>query len=126
MDRSYLQDLADTWGRIWWAKIVAVFPELGTHTRPPIKLNNRLKTTAGRAFFEENYIDLSTELFWEHTENFTQDTIPHELAHIAAYKVFGDEGHGMGWKMTLQRVGIKTTRLHHMVNSQHAARKAKV
>lgn len=126
MNKAYLQDVADYWGRIWWAKIVAVFPELGTHTRPSIKLNNRLKTTAGRAFFEENYIDLSTELFWEHTLNFTQDTIPHELAHIAAYKVFGDEGHGRGWKMTLQRVGINTTRLHHLVNSQHAARKAKV
>lgn len=125
MDKAYLQDVADYWSKIWWSKIVTVFPELRNHTRPPIKLNNRLKTTAGRAFFEANYIDLSPELFWEHTENFTQDTIPHELAHIAAYRVFGDEGHGTGWKMTLQRVGIKTTRLHHMVNSAHAKRKAK-
>lgn len=125
MDRSYLQDVADHWSKIWWAKIVAVFPELRTHTRPPIKLNNRLKTTAGRAFLEHNYVDLSVELFWEYTEEFTQDTIPHELAHIAAYKVFGDEGHGNGWRTTLQRAGIKTTRLHSMVNSTHAKRKAK-
>lgn len=125
MNRAYLQDVADYWGRIWWAKMVAAFPQLQNHTPPPIKLNNRLKTTAGRAWFEENYIDLSVELFWEHTEQFTRDTIPHELAHIVANIVYGDTGHGTGWKMTLQRVGINTTRLHHMVNSAHAARKAK-
>jgi len=126
MDKTYLQDVAGYNARRWWNIIRKHYPELSPNT-PRVVLNNRLKTTAGRAFIENNppYIDLSTELFWEYTEQFTEDTIPHELAHIAAYILFGDSGHGKGWYTVLNTVGIKTTRLHHMVNTKHAQRKSK-
>lgn len=126
MDKNYLQDVAEFTVRAWWKKLRAVYPAIQENV-PVVKLNNRLKTTAGRAFLDNDpqSIDLSTELFWEHTEQMVRDTIPHELAHLVAYTIFGDEGHGTGWKSVVHRMDIPTTRLHNMVNSSHAMRRAK-
>ena len=107
----------------WWFNIRRVYPVL-PQARPIVKLNNRLKTTAGRAWYEENYIELSTELLCEHPAHFATDTIPHELAHIAAWHIFKDPGHGKGWKTVIAACKIRTTRLHTLINSAHAARRA--
>lgn len=126
MDKQYLQEVAEFRIQFWWNKFRQVYPQI-QKAYPKVKLNARLKTTAGRAFIDNTpqYIDLSPELFWEYTEEFLQDTIPHELAHLVAYTVFGDEGHGTGWKSVIQKMGIKTSRLHNMVNSKHENRKFK-
>lgn len=125
MDTKYLQEVAEYRVAYWWNKFVKLYPSIARKGIPPVKLNNRLKTTAGRAFYEDHYIDLSTELFWEYTEEFLHDTIPHELAHLVAYTVYGDTGHGRGWYTVINTMGIATTRLHNMVNSQHAKRRSK-
>ena len=121
MDKNYLLDVATFHTRVWWNRFVAKHPNLGEI--PRVKLNGRLKTTAGRAFLEDHYIELSPELMWEHTEQFCRDTIPHELAHLAAYRLTGDEGHGRGWKDIVREFNIPTSRLHNMVNSKWANRK---
>ena len=124
MDKTYLQSVADHNVKMWWAKFRRQFPSICQHP-PTVKLNSRLKTTAGRAWVDSKpqIIDLSTELFWEHTEHFVADTIPHELAHLVAFTIFGDPGHGRGWYTVLASMGINTTRCHDMVNSAHAMRK---
>lgn len=126
MDKRYLQEVADYRVTYWWNKFRKEYPQI-SEKAPRVVLNNRLKTTAGRAFYEDNpqYIDLSTELFWEYTEEFLNDTIPHELAHLVAYTVYGDTGHGKGWKSVLSHMKINTTRLHNMVNTVHSKRKSK-
>ena len=116
MDKQYLLDVANFHVRVWWKRFVDVYPQLGAI--PAVKLNGRLKTTAGRAFLDDWYIDLSPELMWEHTEQFTRDTIPHELAHLVAYRLHGDPGHGKGWKGIVVQFNIPTTRCHNMVNSK--------
>lgn len=116
MDKQYLLDVANFHTRVWWKRFVDVYPQLGGI--PAVKLNGRLKTTAGRAWYEDGFIELSPELMWEHTEEFTRDTIPHELAHIVAYRLTGDTGHGKGWKGIVAQFNIPTTRLHNMVNSK--------
>lgn len=125
MNTAYLQEVADYQVEKWWKVLRKYFPAL-SETAPQAKLNNRLKATAGRAWIQNNppFIDLSTELFWCNTQQFCCDTIPHELAHIVAYQVFGDRGHGKGWYTVLNAAGIKTTRLHHMMNHIDAQRKA--
>lgn len=126
MDKQYLQEVAEFRVHFWWNKFRTKYPQI-QKTYPKVKLNGRLKTTAGRAFIEDNpqYIDLSPELFWEYTEEFLHDTIPHELAHLVAYTVFGDSGHGKGWKQIIQEFNIPTKRLHDMVNTRHEKRKSK-
>jgi len=117
MDRSYLQSVADYQVRVWWNRFLKVYPQIQTEY-PQVKLNNRLKSTAGRAFIENDpqYIDLCTELFWQYTEQFVEDTIPHELAHLVAFTVYGDPGHGSGWKTVIHKMNISTNRCHTMVN----------
>lgn len=121
-DLSYLHDVAQYNIARWWKRIRRVYPSL-PETPPSFKLNNRLKTTAGRAWLNQYMIDLSVELFDEHTQYFADDTIPHELAHIAAFKVYGDPGHGIGWYTVLKSAGINTNRLHKMINTKHEYRR---
>ena len=121
MDKQYLQDLAAYHVRTWWRKFLMVYPDLGD--TPRVRMNARLKTTAGRAFLEDWIVELSPELMSEHTEQFCRDTIPHELAHLVAFKVYGDCGHGKGWKSIVREFNIPTTRLHNMVNSKWQNRK---
>jgi SprT protein len=120
MDKQTLQDLAQYHVRRWWVKLLKQYPTIQRVT-PVVTLNNRLKTTAGRAFIEDvpQRIDLSTELFAQYTERMIGDTIPHELAHLVAFTVYGDRGHGRGWYSVLDHMGIVTTRLHDMVNSNY-------
>lgn len=121
MDKAYLKDVAEFAAVSWWKKFSRVYSDIGNC--PKMVLNNRLKTTAGRCHLDHGFIDLSTELFWQYTENFVKDTIPHELAHMVAYRVYGDEGHGKDWYSVIDKMGIPTSRLHNMVNSKWANRK---
>lgn len=108
-----------------WLRLRKVYPQLNGIPRPIIKYNKRLKTTAGRAFYESNpvYIDLSVDLLWEHTQEMISQVIPHELAHIVAWIVFKDNGHGTGWKSVMSTLDIPADRCHSMVNSRHEANK---
>ena len=109
----------------WWAELRKFYPTI-SKVRPAIKYNKRLKTTAGRAFIYDDpaYIDLSVDLLWEYPGQFTNDTIAHEYAHIVAFKVYQDPGHGIGWKTVMRSIGLEPNRCHQMVNSKHEARKA--
>jgi len=124
MNSTYLNDVATYQIETWWKKLLKKFPSAGDV--PSFTINNRLKTTAGRAFYLSGEIDLSAELFWEYTEEFCKDTIPHELSHIVAWRIFEDPGHGKGWKTVMRSIGLNPTRLHEMVNTKHATRKARV
>jgi SprT protein len=124
MDKQALQDLAQYHVRAWWVKFLAQYPTIQRVT-PVVTLNNRLKTTAGRAFIGDvpQRIDLSTDLFSQHTDQMIVDTIPHELAHLVAYTIHGDKGHGKGWYSVVAHMGIQTTRMHDMVNSRYRGRR---
>lgn len=108
-----------------WDHCQDVWQELHDIPAPTVKINNRLKTTAGRAWYDLHMIDLSRELLEEHPDHFVKDTIPHEVAHLVAGIVYEDFGHGQGWKKVLRLMGWTTTRCHNMVNSLHEMRKAK-
>ena len=129
MDTKTLQEIAEYNVRLCWNKAAKRYLRINqiASKYPTISLNNRFKTTAGMAYYEQHHVALSTELFSEHTEEFVKDTIPHEVAHLVAAIVYEDFGHGSGWKkVMLDCYGLRPERLHNMVNSKHEARKAKV
>lgn len=101
-----------------WTILRNHYPQIQAAT-PAVKLNKRLKSTAGRAFIESvpQYIELSHDLFSLYPEEFQTDTIPHELAHLVAYTVFNDPGHGKGWKTVMCTIGVEPNRCHNMVNT---------
>ncbi len=114
-----------TWGKYWWAKYRGIYTL--NKPMPVFKMNKRLKTTAGRNFWELRVIDLSVELFSQHPEYFRDDTIPHELAHQVCFDVYGEckQIHGTEWKSVMRAVGLEPSTYHSMTNSIHEARKAK-
>lgn len=130
MDKQYLLDVATKRVSIIWEKAQKAYPkQLGQIPMPKVLINARLKTTAGMAHYNEHRVEFSAELMWEHTEHFVKDTIPHEVAHIIAHRVFPNakQHHGPEWKNMLQWLlnGGKPETYHSLVNSVHCARKAK-
>lgn len=118
-----LQSMAELWAGRYWLKLRKLRP-LAVKV-PAVVLNNRLKSTAGRAWYEEDKIDLSVELFREHTHWMLTDVIPHELCHMAAWRWHKHSGHGPAWKDTMRAIGLEPKRTHDMVNTLHEARRAK-
>ena len=127
MDRIEALEKATMWTHATWARLEKMYPgKLGPC--PSVKINARLKTTAGRNFWELRVIDYSLELFCEYPEHFRLDTIPHELAHQVAYDIWPasvKRCHGAEWQSVMRRLGLEPTRCHEMVNTLHAMRKAK-
>ncbi len=123
MDRSAaLSKAATDIADITWAKFRHTYPKLRAR-RPKIIYNKRLKTCAGRAHLEDNFIDLSNDLVWEHGEEILMWVIPHELGHFVASEIFGHEGHGPDFKRVMTSIGCDPSTYHSFENSSHEARK---
>ena len=59
-------------------------------------------------------IRLNSFLLRENLEDFLENTIPHEVAHYIAVKVFGSliKPHGKEWKMIMNLLGVFPVRCH--------------
>lgn len=127
MDRQYLLDLATDKVRMYWACAQSAYPAVRGMPSPTVKINARLKTTAGLAYGTQHRVEFSAELMWEHTDHFICDTIPHEVAHIVAdLQYVGCKAHGAEWRTVMKFLsGIEPQRCHNLVNSVWAAKKAK-
>ena len=77
-----------------------------------VQMNGRLTSTAGRAHLATGLLEFSKKLYAENQEEFLADTVPHEFAHLAAFVVYGDTGHGEGWKRVMQELGCVANRCH--------------
>lgn len=84
----------------------------GRHIDFTVVMNGRLTSTAGRAFLESGKLEFSPSLYEANEAEFLNDTVPHEFAHLVAYRVYGDKGHGIGWKAVMQDMGFNATRCH--------------
>ena len=76
------------------------------------KMNSRLTSTAGRAFYDRGYMDFSTSLYEANREEFLIDTVPHEFAHMVAFRVYGSVGHDNSWRYVAKQLGGITNRCH--------------
>lgn len=79
-----------------------------------VKFFNKSKT-AGYVFSGDNSIVyLNLELLKKNSEYFANDTIPHEVAHLFAYRLNKREAHhGKTWKKIMQNVfGLEPKRCH--------------
>lgn len=124
MTHTELQTLAEHRVAAVWAIFAKYYGIRLNQSMPVVSLNNRLKTTAGRSFYWERKIDLSTSLFSEHTHHFLVDTIPHEVCHQVAWDIYNEKGHGPSWKHTMRVFGIEPNRCHHMINTVWESQKA--
>jgi SprT protein len=115
MKQETLQNLANG----LWDDYAEIFPSLVRFDCPTIKLNNRFSATAGRATFSKNLVELSAKHLAKFPEIVLNETLPHELAHMIDYYVYGMEAgkqvHGTQWKIIMVALGQNPTRCHSMV-----------
>jgi len=62
-------------------------------------MHNDAKAVNGKTF-KENY------------KEFCERTIPHEVAHIIAFQIFGTKGHDYAWRRIMNDFGCDSTRCH--------------
>lgn len=110
--------------RKFWEK-AQNFYGIRINSMPKTKMNSRLTSTAGRAFIEENYTDYSCYLLLRNTDEFKNNTIPHELCHHIAFRLYGDRGHGKAWKKVMVEMGLKPDTYHNMETLHMANNKAR-
>lgn len=108
-------------GSIIWSKLQIIHPKLKSVGCPSIILNNRFTATAGMAYQYDRRIEMATKFIIHSVEYYNMMfnvILPHELAHIADYDLFGESnkkcGHGDNWKMIMFQLGLNPDKYHPM------------
>lgn len=87
----------------------------------------RLGKVAGRAKFKSNEIILNPDYFIENETEMIESTVPHEAAHLIAYKIdpiFGKD-HGPRWRSVMVWLGQRPDRCHCMDSTIARVRQTK-
>ena len=73
-------------------------------------------TNAGMAHYGPHLVDLNMRLFEENPSYFFNQTIPHEVAHLASVHIHGPKGNGHGkeWKVIMGLIGREPKRCHNL------------
>ena len=95
----YLDKAAGIWGRKFKVGDIAV----GLRGR-----------AAGKACYPSLDIKYNERLFLENSQAFVDDTVPHEVAHIIVFQLFGPQvaGHGKEWKDVMKALGKAPSTYH--------------
>ncbi|APW54723.1 SprT family zinc-dependent metalloprotease [Pasteurella multocida] len=84
-----------------------------TFSMPTVHYNVR-GMKAGVAYLQQNEIRLNPILLLENSAAFIQQVVPHELAHLIVYQVFGRvKPHGEEWQSVMQDVFHLTPEVCH-------------
>ena len=75
------------------------------HFTPPTISYDLRGIKAGVAYLQQNHIKLNRTLLFENQASFIAQTVPHELAHLIVYHVFGKaKPHGKEWQFVMQQL----------------------
>ena len=93
--RALARRVLAAWGHAEWADDIR------------FGYNGRLRRCLGRAFFKQGRIDLNPRLLSAHPSQVVP-TLVHELAHVAAYRLFGEvNAHGLHFRTLMAKAGFR-------------------
>jgi predicted SprT family Zn-dependent metalloprotease len=78
--------------------------------------NQRFLRLFGRAHISAAHVELSNKIWPLASVEERKETIYHEVAHIAAWQIFQERGHGAKWKQCMSAVGYKDAERCHNVD----------
>ncbi|WP_022942427.1 SprT family zinc-dependent metalloprotease [Psychromonas hadalis] len=89
--------------------------------RPHYQFNQRGKA-AGTAHLQRNLIKINPTLFIHNREQFLQQVIPHEVAHLITFQHYGKvRPHGKEWKMVMRDIFKRPALTTHQFDTQSVA-----
>ncbi|HDR1021064.1 TPA: SprT family zinc-dependent metalloprotease [Pasteurella multocida] len=78
---------------------------------------------AGIAYLQHNEIRLNPILLLENSEEFIGEVVPHELAHLLVYQLFGRvKPHGKEWKNIMQNVFHLEPQIYHQFDTSNVVK----
>lgn len=78
---------------------------------------------AGVAYLQRNEVRFNPVLLEENGEEFVNQVVPHELAHILVYQQFGRVApHGKEWKMVMETVLGVPAEIYHCFDTANVAK----
>ena len=84
----------------WWNKAKEIYGEDRLEGAPFVNFNIRGKV-AGKVDIITHEIKYNKILLEENYDAFCSRTIPHEVAHIVAFQLYGSRGHDKYWKKVM-------------------------
>jgi hypothetical protein len=97
----------------WWKLAQKLYPEKLALLPTPIMTWKIKGSAAGYANVHTREIGLSPVYLHLDPANIISDTIPHEIAHIVAWIVGNDRGHGGMWKRVMEKFGKNPVESHY-------------
>lgn len=96
------------------AQCYQIAAQRGIHCELPTVSFDLRGTTAGKAFYLRNHIQLNPILLNENKNAFIARTAGHEAAHLIAHHHFGNKikGHGTEWQEVMRWLGQEASRCH--------------
>ncbi|MGV3345401.1 SprT family zinc-dependent metalloprotease [Enterobacteriaceae bacterium LUAb1] len=87
------------------AKLQQASDKLDKHFPEPVLRYQQRGTVAGTAWLQQWEIRLNPVLLMENQQAFIDEVIPHELAHLLVWKLFGKvPPHGKAWQWMMETV----------------------
>jgi SprT protein len=92
-----------------------------TYFSLPLISYNLTGTNAGQAWPTKWEIKVNAKLATENFDEYVYQTIPHEFAHLVAYRQYGGsiKPHGKEWQEIMKFFGLKPIRCHQYVISAY-------
>lgn len=96
------------------AKFVKKAAEMGVNIPMPTVSFDLRGKVGGQAFLNKNHVRINAVLFNENVDEFLHQIIPHEVAHLVAYRKFGKNisPHGEEWQRVMKAFGLDPKRTH--------------
>ena len=105
-----LQDIKEQ-VQFWFDLAKELYPKYNIKDSNNVNFNLKGRC-AGKAFLQTRELRFNKVLFKENYKEFCERTIPHEVAHIIAFQIFGTKGHDYAWRRIMNDFGCDSTRCH--------------